>query len=176
MIWRFLFLYKIKCLCRFSHNFSLGLHNSLNMYCIIKLFIKEVLLNLLPNIAPRKVFVKPWRRWRQCCRTGKYNTIPSFPQICTGTDKSLLNCVPCMLWTSSHTNVPCLLMCSRVYVPYVLTSSHAYMSCVLTCSHASVPCMLTCSRASVPCMLMCLRVLPAYVLMCLRALRAYALT
>ena len=150
MIWRFLFLCKIKCLCRFSQNFSLGLLNSLHMYCISKLFIKEVLLNLLPNIAPRKVFVKPWGRWRQCCRTGRYNTIPSFPQICTGTDKSLLNCVSCVLWTSSHINVPCLLMCSRVYVPYVLRSSHAYMSCMLTCSCAYMLCVLTRSFKNMP--------------------------
>ena len=64
-------------------------------------------------------------------------------------NKSLLNCVPCVLKTCSRANVPC----------------------VLTCSRANVPCVLTCTRANVPYVLTCQCVLRAYVLTCQRALR-----
>ena len=91
---------------------------------------------------------------------------------------SVLNCVPCMLKTCSHANVPYMLTCSSALCAYLLMSQRAlcaYMlkSCtlyVLTCSQANVPCVLTCSCANVPCVLTCLRALHAYVLMCQCAL------
>ena len=75
-------------------------------------------------------------------------------------NKSLLNCVPCVLKTCSRANVSCVLTCSRANVP-----------CVLTCSRANVPCVLTCTRANVPYVLTCQCALRAYVLTCQRALR-----
>ena len=74
---------------------------------------------------------------------------------------SLLNCVPCVLKTSSHSNVPCVLMCSRGNVHCMLTCSRTNVPCVLMCSCANMYCLLTCSR---PNLLACSRVNVFYVL------------
>ena len=94
--------------------------------------------------------------------------------------KSLLNCMPCVLKTCSHADVPCVLACNgcqrvlRAYVltcqhvlhahvltwqcplcAYVFTCSSANVSCVLTCSRDKAPYVLTCSRANLLCVLSC---------------------
>ena len=47
--------------------------------------------------------------------------------------KSLLNCVPCVLKTCPRANVPCVLTCSRALRTYVLTCQRGLRAHVTTC-------------------------------------------
>ena len=88
----------------------------------------------------------------------------------------LINCVPCMLKTSSRANVSCVLTCSRGNVPCVLTGQRALCVYVLTCQRALRSYVLKCQRAVLPYLLTCLRALRALralVLPCQHVLSAY---
>ena len=72
---------------------------------------------------------------------------------------SLLNCVPFVLKTCSHDNMPCVLTCPPAMRAYVLTYQRALRAYMLTCQRvlrAHVPTRLAYLRACVSSVLTCL--------------------